>query len=105
MLKQTTLESGSTPLKQTPANSLRRLRGKIAGAEAHPGGDADAIVRIRAIEMRHLSLDDLGRHAIHRGLDVVEQLLLLIGAHQPKQVAGLTVVVIAVAMVVAVGVA
>src|SRR6266852_5729208 len=71
-------------------NSLRCLRcGEIAGTKSHAGGDADAVIRIGAIEMRHLAFDDLHRHAIHRGLHVVEQLLLLIGAHQPEQVAGL----------------
>src|SRR5229473_1164516 len=104
--RKTTLESGSTELNQTPANSFGRLRGgQIAGAKPHAGGDADAVIRIGTVEMRDLALDDLRRHAIHRGLDVVEQLFLLIGAHQPEQVADLTVIVVAVPMVVAVGVA
>src|ERR1700674_1190108 len=86
-----------------PASSFGRLcRREIAGAKSHAGGDADAVIGIGAVEMSHLALHDLRRHAIHRGPDVVEQLLLLLGAHQPKQVAGLTVVVVAVAVVVAV---
>jgi len=37
-------------------------------------GDADAIIRIGAIEVRDLTLDDLHQHAVHCSLEVVEQL-------------------------------
>src|ERR1700676_2126443 len=67
--------------------------------------DAGAIVGIGPIAMHDLPRDDLGRHAFHRSLVVMEQLLLLVGRHQPEQVSGLTVIIVAVAVIVAVGIA
>src|ERR1700730_18184861 len=67
--------------------------------------DAGAVCGIGPVAVDDLPLDDLDRNALHRGLVVLEELLLLGGRLQPEQVAGLTIVVIAVAVIVAVGIA
>src|SRR3954454_5385889 len=64
--------------------------------------DTGAVFGIGPVAVGDLPLDDLDWHALHRCLVVLEQLLLLLDAHQPEQVAGLTIVVIAVAVIVAV---
>src|SRR6201988_393317 len=65
--------------------------------------DAGAVFGVGPVAVGDLPLDDLNRHALHCCLVILEQLLLLVGAHQPEQVAGLTIVVIAVAVIIAVG--
>src|ERR1700730_16146109 len=49
--------------------------------------DAGAVFGIGPVAVDDLPLDDLDWHALHRCLVVLEQLLLLVGAHQPEQVA------------------
>src|SRR6266446_46125 len=79
-----------------------RLRFEI---DAQRLRDASAVCGIGLVAVNDLPLDDLDRHALHRCPVVLEELLLLDGGHQPEQVAGLTIVVVAVAVIVAVGVA
>src|SRR3954471_781403 len=67
--------------------------------------DAGAVVGIGTIEVHDLPLNDVERNAVHRRLDVVEQLVLLLRRHQPEKIAGLTVIIVAVAVIVAVGIA
>src|SRR5258705_4062916 len=67
--------------------------------------DAGAVVGIRTLEVHCLPLDDVERNAVDRRLDVVEQLVLLLRRHQPEEIAGLTVIIVAVAVIVAVGIA
>ena len=50
-------------------------------------------------EVAKLATNDLFRYAPHRGGDIVEQLSFLTIAHQPEQVTGLCVVVVAGAVV------
>src|SRR5258708_2147572 len=90
---------GRAPPAANRAGLLRgdRLRSEI---DAQRLRDASAVCRIGSIEVNELALDDLDRHAVHRRPEVFKQLLLLIGRHQPEQVSGLTIVVVAVAMIV-----
>src|ERR1700687_1586558 len=76
----------------------------IRRLELHRLGHAGAVGGIALSEQRDLPALDLDRHALHRRSDVVEQTLLLLGVDQAIQVAGLRVVVIAVAVVVAIGI-
>src|SRR4030088_497007 len=67
--------------------------------------DAGAIRGIGLVAVPDLPLDDLDRYAVHRRLVVVEQLVLLLRRHQPEEIAGLPVIIVAVAVIVAVGIA
>jgi hypothetical protein len=86
------------------ARSLRRLQ-QVVRAEAHAVGDAHAVILIRTEEVCHLAFDDLAWHALHRLSHVVEQLRLLVRAHEPEEVASLAIIVVAVTMIVTVRVA
>src|SRR5258708_16121310 len=79
-----------------------RLRREI---DADRLGDAGAVFGIGSVAVDDLPLDDLDRHALHRCLVVLKELLLLAGRHEPEQVARLTIIVVAVAVILAVGVA
>ena len=68
-------------------------------------GYAASIVRIGLVEVDELTHPDALGHAIHRGGDVAEPLLFLVVVHEAEKVAGLGVVVVADAMVVAVRIA
>src|SRR3977135_2429662 len=95
--------ASGTGERRRPAKRAALLRGDRLRFEidAQRLRDAGAVGRIGSIEVNELALDNLEWHAVHRGLDVVKQLLLLIGAHQPEQLSGLTIVVVGVAMIVA----
>src|SRR5258708_12860715 len=86
------------------AASLRgdHLRREI---DAQCLGNAGAVPGIGPVAVYDLPLDDLDRHAFHRGLVIIEELRLLVRRHQAEQIARLTVVIVAVAMIVAVAVA
>src|ERR1700759_5430291 len=88
--------------KRTPLLRGYHLRRKI---DTHGLGDAGAVFGIGPVAVADLPLDDLDRHAFHCSLVVVEELLLLVGRHEPEQVAGLTIVVVTVAVIVAVSIA
>src|ERR1700712_111926 len=77
----------------------RRRVGKLDGLI-----DAIGPGRIRRPEMLQLTVDDRAGNALHGTGDVVEETLALSLVEHPEQVARLRVVVVAVAMVVAVGV-
>ena len=74
-----------------------------ADAEGIP--DAGRVGRIDLGEMAELAVDDVAWHAGHGGGDVLEQALALPVVEQAEQGAGLAIVVVAGAMIVAVGVA
>ena len=81
-----------------------RYRGRQIGhRQSHPRRNADAVFRIGLVEMDKLPLDDLQRNAAHRCFDIVEELILLVRRHQPEQIARLPRVVVAGAVIVAVG--
>jgi hypothetical protein len=86
------------PAGETSGPTPRQLSAEI---DAQRFRDTSAVFGIGSIEVNELAFDDLDRHAVHRFLNVVKQLLLLIGRHQPEQVSGLTIVVVAVAMIIA----
>src|SRR5712672_4167310 len=79
-----------------------RLRFEI---DAQRLRDARAICEIGLVAVDDLPRDDLDRYALHRRLVVMEELVLLVGRHQPEEIARLTVIIIAVAVIVAVGIA
>src|ERR1700759_3998846 len=96
----------SPVLRLRPLRLFRGLRCRnIARGKTQASGYANGVFWVGAIEVADLALDDFHRYAVHRRLDVVEQLLFLRDTHQAKQVAGLAVVVVSVPMVVAVGIA
>src|ERR1700674_5014478 len=68
-------------------------------------GNAFCVFRVGFGEMAELTLGYLNRHALHGLGDVVYQPLLRFLADQAEQVAGLPIIVVAVAMVVAGGIA
>ena len=88
--------------RPTKRRLLGGLRRQVARGKTHPLGDANTVVRVGTVEMRNLPLDDLNRHAVHGRSYVFEKLLLLQRRHQAEQVAGLAVIVISIAMIVAV---
>src|ERR1700730_12870859 len=67
-------------------------------------GHAGTVGRVALGEQCDLPALDLIRHTLHRRGDVVEQALLLLSVEQAEQVAGLRIVVVPVAVVVAVGI-
>ena len=89
--------------KQPPA--LLRRDGLQREIDAQRLGNASAVFGVGPVAVDDLPLHDLDRHAFHRYLVVLEELLLLVGRHEPEQVARLTIIVVAVAVIVAVGVA
>src|SRR5258708_35463859 len=86
------------------AASLRgdHLRREI---DAQCLGNAGAVPGIGPVAVYDLPLDDLDRHAFHRGLVVVEELRLLVRRHLSEQIARLTVAVVAAAVIIADGIA
>src|SRR5262245_10534677 len=101
-LAVTTISRTGAPVALAVSVAMARSLGsggrdgrEIGDGETHAGRDADAVVRIGLVEVDDLPLDDLQRHALHGGLDVVEQLLLLVRLHEAEQVARLPVVVVA----------
>src|SRR4030081_808548 len=89
--------------RRRPAKRAGLLRGDRLRFEidAQRLRDAGAVCGIGSIEVNELALDNLEWHAVHRRLEVVKQLLLLIGAPQPDQVSRLPIVLVAVPMIVA----
>ena len=53
--------------------------------------------------MCNLAFDDIAGYALHRLGNIVHQPALLVCIHQTKQIAGLRIIVIAIAMIVSVG--
>src|ERR1700726_2404441 len=86
----------------SPLLSGDRLRSEI---DAQRVCDTGAVRGIGLVAVDNLPLDDLDRHAFHRSLVVMKKLLPLVGGHQPEQVARLTIVVVAVPVAVAIGIA
>ena len=78
---------------------------RIYNLHSYSARNACAIGFIAQPEMGDLALDDFNRHALHGLGDVVHQPGPLFGIHQPEQVAGLGVIVVAFTMVVVVRVA
>ncbi len=72
-----------TGARRRPAKRVWLLRGDHLRFEidAERLGDAGAVGGIGLVAVRDLPLDDLGRHAFHRRLVVIEELLLLVGPH------------------------
>ncbi len=56
------------------------------------------------MEVAELTLDDIGRDSLHGIGQILEELILLVWAHQPEKIAWLTVIVIPFAMVIAIGI-
>src|SRR5258707_1112410 len=105
--------SAATISSRTPCASMigsfallgrRGGRGrKIGGRQSEAGRDPDAIVRIGLVEVHDLALDDLDRNALHRLGDIVHKAPLRLRTDEAEQIAGLTVIVISVAVIVAIG--
>src|ERR1700687_5465745 len=89
--------------RRRPTKRAGLLRSDRQGLEidAQRLSDAGAVCGIGPVTVDDLPRDDLDRHALHRRLVVLEELVLLVGRHQPEQLSGLTIVVVAVAMIVA----
>src|SRR6266699_5135208 len=86
--------------------SFRRNRcGQTGDRDAHATRDPGSVVRMGFVEMCDLALDDLDRHALHGLGNVVHQPGSFIRIHKAEQIARLPVIVVAVAVIVAVGVA
>lgn len=85
---------------QEPSSSSRRLGHRHAQSRRH----TLTVGRIRLVEVADLALLDLPRHRPHRAHDIADQLALLIRAHQTEQVTRLGVVIVADAVIVAVGI-
>src|SRR5712671_6592449 len=86
-----------------PAKRAGLLRGDRLRFEidAQRLRDAGAVFGIGPVAVDDLPQDDLDRHALHRRLVVMEELVLLVGRHQPEEIARLTVIIVAVAVIVA----
>src|SRR4030081_3857156 len=99
--------AGGRERRRRPSKRVGLLRGDRLRREidAERLGDASAVGGIGLVAVDDLPLDDLDRHACPRCLVVMKERLLLVGRHQPEQVARLTIVVVAVAVIVAVGIA
>src|SRR5258707_1846995 len=99
--------AGGAGERRRPAKRAGLLRGDHLRREidAQRLRDAGAVGGIGLGAMDDLPRDDLDRHALHRRLVVLEELVLLVGRHQPEEIARLTVIIVAVAVVVAVGIA
>src|SRR5712671_5113642 len=90
-----------------PAKRAGLLRGDRLRFEidAQRLRDAGAVFGIGPVAVDNLPLDDLDRYALHRRLVVMEELVLLVGRHQPEEIPRLPVIIIAVAVIVAIGIA
>src|SRR5229473_3799770 len=93
--------------ERRPAKRAGLLRGDRLRFEidAQRFRDARAICGIGLVAVDDLPLDDLDRYALHRRLVVMEELVLLVGRHQPEEIPRLPVIIIAVAVIVAIGIA
>src|ERR1700738_4514705 len=98
------MRASSTSLKGC-AGSLRGLRGLGTAHAVERGAHASLIFHVHLLEMSELALRNFLRNAPHRFGDVAEQPALLSGVEQIEQLGDLLVVVIAVAVIVAIGVA
>src|SRR5216684_6504618 len=99
--------AGSTGARRRPTKRAGLLRGDRLRFEidAHRFCDTGAVFGIGPVAMDDLPRDDLDRYALHRRLVVMEELVLLVGRHQPVEITRLPVIIVAVAVIVAVGIA
>src|SRR3981189_3346212 len=99
------------PTARERAAGRRSVRGLLRGdrlrfeIDAQRLRDAGAVFGIGPVAVDNLPLDDLDRYALHRRLVVMEELVLLVGRHQPEEIPRLPVIIIAVAVIVAIGIA
>src|SRR6267154_2472795 len=93
--------------RRRPAKRAGLIRGDRLRFEidAQRLRDAGAVFGIGPVAVDNLPLDDLDRYALHRRLVVMEELVLLVGGHQPEEIPRLPVIIIAVAVIVAIGIA
>src|SRR5690606_16793287 len=96
---------GGTPMPRRSARVLSGFGHELADVEVEGLGHAQAVVRIGAEEVADLAQLNLARNTGHVSGDVAAETLLLVRTQQAEEIAGLRVVVVALAMVVAIGVA